>query len=108
MRSGIASSRIGTRLPPADELAAGTTVDNSARNCASDLPDASRPMTVTVRIHGRVLGSSVGTSGNQNCDRTSYLNPGGITPITVYFESLNLTVRPRIDGSLPNQVAQSS
>jgi hypothetical protein len=46
-------------------------------------PGASRPITLSDRIDGRVLGSSVGTVGSQNFVPTSKSNPAGITPTTV-------------------------
>ena len=53
-------------------------------------------------MEGRVVGSSTGTTGSQNCEFTSCAKPGGITPTTVYCVSLSFTTRPRIPGSAPN------
>ena len=77
-------SRIGTRLPgPPCASAAGSSVASSPTSCASVRPGASRPITLSDRIDGRVLGSSVGTVGSQNFVPTSKSNPAGITPTTV-------------------------
>ncbi len=75
-RSGAAMSRVGC-FPPGSSLA------SSACSWASVRPGPSRPMTLSERIDGRVLGSSVGTTGSQNCVRSSKSKPGGITPMTV-------------------------
>jgi hypothetical protein len=61
----------------------GSTLASSARNCSDVRPGASRPKTVTERIDGNVLGSSVGSTGSQNCMPLSKSKPRGITPMTV-------------------------
>ena len=71
-------------------------------------PGASRPITVRARIEGRVLGSSTGTTGSQNCEPTSWLKPAGITPITVYWVSESFTTLPTSAGSEPNCWLQRS
>ena len=57
------------------------------------------PITVTVRIDGRVLGSSDGTAGSQKREPDSKSNPAGMMPTTVYRVSLSWTGVPRMSGS---------
>jgi hypothetical protein len=81
-RSGSATSFVFCALP-APAATAGSTFASSARRSAIVRPGASRANAVTVRIDGRVLGSSVGTGGSQKSELISKRKPGGMTPMTM-------------------------